>query len=106
MKTRKAIYVGPRMSKTQTAMQIHFEKFRNLVNEDIIPEAHLQYLEDIKKEIEMNEHEIEETHESMFTKEQKKLDSMTIEDMINNTSLDKIKILDLHGDLFQLDLEH
>ena len=100
------MYVGPRMSKAQTAMQIHLEKFRNLFDEDIIPEAHLQSLKDIKEEIEMHEHRLEQTYASMTAEGKKKLDSMTIEDMINNTPLDEIKISDLHGDLFQPAPEH
>ena len=59
LKTKKTMYVGPRMSKAQTAMQIHLEKFRNLVNEDIIPKAYLQSLEDIKEESELHEYRLE-----------------------------------------------
>ena len=94
------------MSKAQTAMQIHLEKLRNLVDEDIIPEAHLQSLEDIKEEVEIHGYRLEQAYASMTTKEKKKPDSMTIEDMINSTPLDEIKISDLHGDLFQPAPDH
>ena len=54
----------------------------------------------------MHEHRLEQTYASMTAEGKKKLDSMTIEDMINNTPLDEIKISDLYGDLFQPAPEH
>ena len=54
----------------------------------------------------MHEHRLEQTYVSMTAKGKKKLDSMKIEDMINNTQLDEIKISELHEDLFQPAPEH